>query len=481
MRDLLLSPLVQIVLLGMAGIITWHLQGRGRPTARLVTQIAFFVAMTAVLVANDIAPTQYQPVNSGSDYLLATAKLLWWMHLSWATIGFVRIYVVLDGRPREARMLQDLIVAAVYLGVTLSILAYVFGIAIGTLVATSGIIAIILGLALQSTLNDLFSGLALTLGRPYGIGDWILLSDGTEGRVVENTWRSTHILTSANNVVVLPNSYLAKIGLTNVSRPDESHQVMLPLRIRPTHSPGFVLEALRKAMLASNRTDRDHPPVVVLKRMDALALDIDLLFHVAHNAERVAARNEIADLVYRQCQAMGIALALPETATVLANDATAAAPAPQTAEDLLQSSPVFEHLERSGIETIARGARLRRFEAGDPLPLGGAPALMIVRSGAVAGLQGESEGVRLGSGELLGRLGDADEPLDFKALTEVETFEIDRQALETALGDRPALRATLANHIAWPTHPAKAESHLEHNGKSPSAFLRTIQHRFRRR
>lgn len=132
--------------------------------------------------------------------------------------------------------MQDLIIAVVYLGVTLSVLAFVFDFAIGTLVATSGVIAIIVGLALQSTLNDLFSGLALTLGRPYGIGDWIILTDGTEGRVVESTWRSTHVQTGANNIVVLPNSFLAKIGLTNISRPDETHQVVLRLRVKPTRS-----------------------------------------------------------------------------------------------------------------------------------------------------------------------------------------------------------------------------------------------------
>lgn len=95
-------------------------------------------------------------------------------------------------------MIQDLIVAAVYLGVLLSILAFIFGVPIGTLLATSGVVAIILGLALQNTLGDVFSGIALTLGRPYIIGDWIELSDGTEGRVVASNWRSTYLLTATS-------------------------------------------------------------------------------------------------------------------------------------------------------------------------------------------------------------------------------------------------------------------------------------------
>jgi small-conductance mechanosensitive channel len=86
--------------------------------------------------------------------------------------------------------------------VALSVIGFVFGMPIGTLVATSGVIAIIFGLALQNTLGDVFSGIALTLGRAYAIRDWVELSDGTEGRVIETNWRSTNLLTATHSVVV---------------------------------------------------------------------------------------------------------------------------------------------------------------------------------------------------------------------------------------------------------------------------------------
>jgi hypothetical protein len=41
-------------------------------------------------------------------------------------IGFVRIYLVLAGRPREARLLQDVFVGVVYLG-TIAILSRIIG------------------------------------------------------------------------------------------------------------------------------------------------------------------------------------------------------------------------------------------------------------------------------------------------------------------------------------------------------------------
>lgn len=305
-------PLLSINLLGAAGIIVWHLQGRNHPKARLLIQIVFFVAMTAVLGLGGILP--YRVGESyRSDipaFLAISARVLWWTHLAWSLIGFVRISV-LDRRPTEARLLQDLMVAVVYVGVALAILAFVFNAPIGTLVATSGVVAVILGLALQNTLGDVFSGIALTLGRPFGIGDWIQLGDGTEGRVVENNWRSTQLLTGAHNIVVLPNSVLAKIGLTNLTRPDETHLIALTVRIAATHKPRLVEAVMKTVFDSCASIVRQAPAVVALKSIDAVAIEVELQFRVADPSHRTTARNEVIDSVHQHCEENGLLLAMP--------------------------------------------------------------------------------------------------------------------------------------------------------------------------
>lgn len=448
MYDLLVSPPFQIVALGVAGIITWHLQGRGRPNARLIVQIAFFSTMTAILFGNGISPDQFEPEGGG---MLLAAKMLWWVHLAWAVIGFIRIYIVLDGRPREARLLQDLIIAVVYLGVMLSVLAFVFGFAIGTLLATSGVIAIILGLALQSTLNDVFSGLALTLGRPYGIGDWIILSDGTEGRIVETTWRSTHILTPANNIVVLPNSFLAKIGLTNISRPDETHQVVLTLRVKPTRTPTFVVETMQQAMIGANYIVHDPAPVVALKGVDAFAIEIDLQFRVRHPADRIPAKNELLDLAYRQCMATGIFLALPPSSAILIDNLDAGRALPESLQEVLQSIPIFAGLKQEELQKLEASATLERYAPGQLFFHGAdhTPGLMIVRSGAVSALCDGMEVLRLAPGAIFGQIdGIVRQDTKYEALTVLEAYEIDGAALVSLLGNHPEIQENLTRHLS---------------------------------
>src|SRR5262245_49385037 len=387
----LASPLVQLNVVGLAGIVVWHLIPRRRANTRLVVQIAFFLVMTAILVGNDIAPHRFEGEGAQDtrSLLVVSAKLLWWVHLAWAIIGFVRIYLVIEGQPREARRLQDLLVGVVYLGVALSILAFVFGVPIGTLVATSGVIAIILGLALQNTLGDVFSGIALSLGRPYVLGDWILLSDGTEGRVIESTWRSTHILTAAHNVVVLPNSFLAKLGLTNVSRPDETHLVSLIVRVAPTRMPSIIVDVMRSVLLSCSSIVKEPPPIVALKGLDAMALEIELLFRVTSPTQRTLARNEVLDLVYRHCKSAGLLLAMPPASAIAMLDLPTeenAKPPRVTPLDLIEAIPIFAALTGDEKRALAEATSVRDFRKGEEIVRQGGllTTLMMVRAGVIA-------------------------------------------------------------------------------------------------
>ena len=311
-------PLVLIDLLGLAGIVVWHLQGRRRPMARLIVQLLFFTGMTVLLGLNGIWPHELgaREADGLAAFVAKSARVLWWTHLAWAVIGLMHIYFALNRRPREAHLLQDLFVALAYLGVALSILGFVFGAPVGTLVATSGVVAVILGLALQNTLGDVFSGIALTLGRSYRLGDWIVLGDGTEGRVIETNWRSTNLLTGAHNVVVLPNSLLAKLSLTNLSRPDETHWISQSVRIAASQGPHDSVEALRAVLGACEEILREPAPIVALKTLDALAIEAELQFCVANPARRTPARNEVLDRLYQACGAGGLTL-VPSPASLI--------------------------------------------------------------------------------------------------------------------------------------------------------------------
>ena len=140
------------------------------------------------------------------------------MWAAWFLVGFLRVFVVTEHRPREGKLIQDLLAGLIYLAAVFAI-AYVFDRPIQGLLATSGAIAIIIGLALESTLSDVFSGIVLNFSRPYRPGDWISIDSGTDGRVIEMNWRATHVLTAKRDLAIVPNSTIAKAKIVNASSP----------------------------------------------------------------------------------------------------------------------------------------------------------------------------------------------------------------------------------------------------------------------
>ncbi|MBV2169787.1 MAG: mechanosensitive ion channel family protein [Bdellovibrio sp.] len=102
-------------------------------------------------------------------------------------------------------------------------IAHVFGLEVGPLLATSAAASVILGLALQDTLGNLFAGISLQVDRNFEIGDWLEIVSGiqkTVGQVREITWRSTTLVGFSDELITLPNRFMANATISNYSPPD---------------------------------------------------------------------------------------------------------------------------------------------------------------------------------------------------------------------------------------------------------------------
>ena len=103
------------------------------------------------------------------------------------------------------------------------ILAYIWGANVGGLFTALGVSSIVLGLALQNSVGQIFSGLLVLFEQPFQLGDWID-TPSARGRVMEVNWRATHIDTGSG-LLIMPNSVLAAASFTNFSRPPGAHSL----------------------------------------------------------------------------------------------------------------------------------------------------------------------------------------------------------------------------------------------------------------
>ena len=220
------------------------------------------------------------------DAVHGALKVAWWLWAAWFVVGFLRAFVIVEHRPREGKLLQDLIAGLIYLAAVFAIIAYVFDLPIQGLLATSGAVAIILGLALQSTLSDVFSGIVLSFSRPYRPGDWINIEGGTDGRVIEMNWRATHVLTGRRDLAIVPNSTIAKSKIVNVSSPSGIHGVTITVQLDAKTPPATGAEILEHAILNCRLIVATPAASVTIKAINATFTEFEITFFVEDLARR---------------------------------------------------------------------------------------------------------------------------------------------------------------------------------------------------
>jgi len=173
--------------------------------------------------------------------LIRSAQIYIYLYLFWANMS--------QGVPRLLANLFTLLFSTFIIS---WVAADVFGFNIATVLATSAIFTIVLGLALQDTLGNLFSGVALQIERPFQIGDWVEIHSGSEkwiGQIQEITWRATSIMGHGDELIVIPNKTIAQSQLVIFSeknRPARFNQLFrFPFDVDILKAKAAILEGVK--------------------------------------------------------------------------------------------------------------------------------------------------------------------------------------------------------------------------------------------
>ncbi len=208
----------------------------------------------------------------------------WWILGAWLMKSLLDLFLLRtffpnNDEPHARRLFADLASGLIYFLAFIGIIGTVFKQPVSTFLATSGVVAIVLGLALQNTLGDVIAGLAINIEGPFAAGDWITLSDTVSGQVMQVNWRATRIRTLANDMIVIPNSLASKAILTNHTRPRVPHYCTLPVTVDISAAPARVLEALLTAASIKGHSLASKPKARACAFQDAVIL-YELAFEI---------------------------------------------------------------------------------------------------------------------------------------------------------------------------------------------------------
>ena len=471
-------PLISALVLILIDLGLWRLISANGSNWKLVVRLVIFALFSVLLFNEGMNPLEPAPwADNVPLHLAATGLQIGWWLFGARTLTVLIGAVMMQRVGHTGRLLQDLLGAVIFLIAVIAALAYVLELPVKGVLATSGALAIIVGLALQSTLSDVFSGIVLNTTKPYQLDDWISI-DGTEGRVTDIDWRATRLQTSQGSMVVIPNSLAAKAKIINFSRPSDMFGVSISLQLSPHARPQTVLDALERAMQGCRYLLSKPAPSVALKGSSASGVEYEISGFVVSMDQKRMVRNLLFDLAYRHLQASGVSLL-----SSVESNAPAVLSRPRA---LLDSANIFSTLRQEEKDTFSQNMTLQTFRAGDMiLPAGEvSDHLFIIESGVVSvqlsrgGVKFESG--RMGPGEVIGEggiLSDTALPAEFSAKTACSLYRIEKDYLKPCLDARHDISEAMTALLDFRLHKAQALTQEVPKVVEKKGFLRWLRSR----
>ena len=451
----------QIALVGVpsaaivaAAILARRRAGTDPRTRRLLAVLALVILLTALWFVLARLPALKLPPTFLSYAALAAraTSFVWWIASGLLAFMVVErfVWAVFARHGMQVpKLLVDVVRAVVTAFAILGMVSAMFEETIAGLLTASGVFGVVMGFALQSTLADLFSGIALNIQRPYRVGDWIQLDANTIGEVMEMNWRATHLRTPAGNIVVMPNGKLAAAQVTNFSAPTPRHRVQLAFVLDARVHPELACRALACAALKPRAVLADPAPHARIKTFRDKSIEYELAFWIDEFTGTDGAVDEVSQSAWLALDVLGFG---PWIADPGAWDPSA------IARRLVAAVDLFEHLAPDLRARIAAELRPHVLAPGDVLMRAGeaGSSVFIVETGLLevaldaAGGEGKPA-ARLGTGDLVGEMSLlTGEPrtATVTAAAETRVLELSHAAMSQVLADHPEIAEGLSRLMA---------------------------------
>jgi small-conductance mechanosensitive channel/CRP-like cAMP-binding protein len=370
------------------------------------------------------------------------------------------------GRETPALIKDLLTVALVLLGASLG-LWWQVGMSFTGLITASGATAIILGIALQTVIQDLFSGLSINLDGSYALGDWLTiysdqLQEPVYGRVTAMTWRSTFLSLEDGRRLMVPNHLVTANPVLNHSRPREAKRYRVEIMADNRVPVARMMEMLLGEAM---KTVREHgmaanpPPYVHVDRTAPDAIFYHVCFYAWPDILTPShARSRMLIGQLRAIQHNTVPMPVTQIEMTAAPDISSKLDGEDVLRGLHHVDLFADTLDVEEMSALAAHCRVRDFPPGAGLMQQGdeASSMLILLAGAarvtVHGASGTEEEVAvLAGGDFVGEMSlltGAPRSATVTALTALRALEVKKDDIAPLLQKNPGVLHKFSEALA---------------------------------
>ncbi|MFL6337093.1 MAG: cyclic nucleotide-binding domain-containing protein [Pyrinomonadaceae bacterium] len=406
------------------------------------------------------ANEQQRMAHAANAWAVALTEIAFWMSLALVGVRALNELAFFIFRKRKGyeapSLMRDLFSLVLYVTAGAVTLKYTLDLSFAALLPGSALLGIILGLALQDTLGNLFSGISLHADKPFQVGDVITVGKHT-GAVMAITWRAVKIKTFSNHIVLVSNSVIAKESIEVCPQNGQNARIV-SFSAAYTDSPIKVIHAVREAMREAENVLRYITPVVRIRGLGESGVEYEVKYWLSDYSRYNDTDALVRQRIWYAFRRSGFTFPFPTRTLYMeqAAERNGGGRDAETLAGLLSAVDIFSPLTAGELNALAAASSNHVYAPGETIIRAGddGDSMFVVSRGGVD-VRVESNGTprtisQIGEGGFFGEMAlFTGEPrtANVVAAAETEVLEIGHDAMRSLFQTNPDLVEALSHAI----------------------------------
>ena len=442
----------------------------------IISLVVFFIFLFLLLYRESflrgLKGSEYSSLHKIFNYLIS---ICFWLSLAYLINVLIKVFfwesiVAKTIGGKVPRLLIHFVSILVFFIAITVIAVYVFEQSFAGFWATSGALAFVLGYALRNMILDLFTGLAINIERPYGIGDLIQIEVGSTnqiiaGKVIDINWRSTRLKTEEKAMVVVSNSLINNYIITNYTYPDKKSRFETHVYINPNvpvDKAKRIIESAAKMVLKEKGFYDDPEPTVVVDEINDFGVKYVARYYIYPwlGINPLVARDRVNSKILKYLELSGLSPTYPKKELYFRRkrkDFDFDNSHKQVVQ-ILENIDLFNCLNKSELDDVAKKIKIIEFLEDQSVITEGedGDSMFIVSEGLVgvyvfANTKNLNKVGEIGPGEFFGEMSLlTGEPRSatIKAETNTVLYEVKKEHIQKLLKDKPSIMENISKIVA---------------------------------